>query len=148
VITDLPPAPGSGEWSLSYVECNGEAVASSEGRIDVSLTPKHPDLDCAFTNTFDPTPPAPPAQVEPPSPEAHLVVTKRATSPSAIVGDVITYEVTVLNQGPGPTGEVSLVDQPLSAASLVSVGTDTGSCGDHLPLVCTLGTSTLARRRR
>lgn len=140
VITDLPPAPDGGAWTLTYVECDGRAMPSAQGRIEVSLTAANPHLHCVFTNSFDPTPPPPPPHPQPPSPDASLVLTKRADVAATTVGRVITYTLTVANHGSGPADEVTLIDEPQGAATLVSASTDAGSCGTHLPLVCPLGT--------
>jgi uncharacterized repeat protein (TIGR01451 family) len=139
VITDLPPAPKGGLWTLTYVECDGRAMPSTQGRIEVALTVANPRLHCVFTNSFDPTPPPVPPQPQPPSPDANLVLTKRADVAATTVGKVITYKLTVANHGSGPAGEVTLIDEPQGAATLVSATTDAGSCGEHLPLVCPLG---------
>ena len=140
VITDLPPAPqGGGAWSLTYVECDGRAMPSTQGRIEVSLTVANPRLHCVFTNSFDPTPPPAPPQPQPPSPDANLVLTKRADVPATTVGTTIAYTLTVTNRGSGPADDVTLIDQPQGPATLVSAQTDAGSCGAGLPLICTLG---------
>lgn len=112
----------------------------SQGRIELSLTVARPHRHCTFTNTFDPTPPPAPERPQPVSPEANLVVTKRATSQVVRVGDVVTYEIGVVNRGSGPAAAVTLIDQPLSPATLVSARSDRGSCGDYIPLTCNLGT--------
>ncbi len=114
-------------------------MPSTQGRIEVALTVANPRLHCVFTNSFDPTPPPAPPQPQPPSPVANLVLTKRADVAATTVGKVITYALTVANHGSDPAGEVTLIDEPQGAATLVSATTDAGSCGEHLPLVCPLG---------
>ena len=83
-------------------------------------------------------PPKPPGP-QPPSAKADLLVTKRATTDRARVGELLHYRITVTNRGPDPAAEVTLIDQPKSPADLVSAGTSHGSCTKQLPMPCNLG---------
>ena len=112
----------------------------SAGRIELSLTSTDPHRHCTFTNNFTANPPPEPSRPQPVSPEANLVLSKRATSATVKFGGVITYKLGVVNRGPDPAEEVTLLDQPLSASHLLSASSDRGSCTNSVPLSCDLGT--------
>jgi uncharacterized repeat protein (TIGR01451 family)/LPXTG-motif cell wall-anchored protein len=58
---------------------------------------------------------------------ADLSLTKSASTPSARVGDVVTYTVTVTNNGPDPSGPVSVTEQPAAGLHLDSASPSQGS---------------------
>lgn len=147
-IIDFPPPPGEGEWSLSYVQCDGKAVPFAQGRIEIELTAGDPHRHCTFVNRFDPTPPPDPKGPQPPSPTAGLVVSKEASEPTVTVGGAVAYRLTVSNRGPNAARSVRLIDQPLGGASLVSARTlDGGHCRQRLPVTCRLGRLRAGRRK-
>lgn len=58
---------------------------------------------------------------------------------SVTQGDATVYTVTVKNNGPAPTGGVSLTDSLPAGTSLYSVGPSQGSCSGTSTLSCSLG---------
>ena len=139
-ILDLPPPPGEGVWSLSRVSCDGHVVPFSQGRIELALSAANPDRHCTFLNSFDPTPPPHPKRPTPNTPDANLVLSKKASSGSVRLGGAITYRIGIRNMGKGEAADVLLSDGPRGAATLLSATTADGTCGDRLPLQCHLGT--------
>jgi cell division septation protein DedD len=57
-----------------------------------------------------------------------------------MVGDIVTYELTVRNASLVDAPNAVLVDEPLGQPELYSSDPSQGSCGTTLPLVCRLGT--------
>ena len=113
--------------------------------IEVTLTRNQPHLHCVFTNTFTRHPPPEPGpdpgpDDQPAQQTADLSVTKQASTPAARSGDVVTFHITVTNHGPDDAARVMLHDQLSGSAELVSIHTDAGSCSQHLPVTCQLGT--------
>lgn len=139
-ITESPGAPGTGEWELAEVECDGRVVPFAEGRIEVELTQGDPHLHCNFLNVFH-RKAEPPQSTTPTAEEpSNLEVEKRLLTAHPEAGVVIEYEITVRNTGPGAAFDASATDQPLGSARLVFARPSSGSCLEGLPLRCNLGT--------
>jgi uncharacterized repeat protein (TIGR01451 family)/LPXTG-motif cell wall-anchored protein len=58
---------------------------------------------------------------------ADLSLTKTASVTSARVGDVVTYTVTVTNNGPDPSGPISITEQPAAGLQLDAASPSQGS---------------------
>jgi uncharacterized repeat protein (TIGR01451 family) len=131
-------------WQLTSVVCNGQLHAASQGAVTVALTPRHPRMLCIFTNTFTPgpIPPEPEPPIPPdPIPTADIRVNKEPGQVTAVVGDIVTYTITVKNVGNAPAQDVVLAEQtPRKTSTIVSITTTQGTCRfDHYPASCELG---------
>ncbi len=159
IIEQPPFSTPANAWTLTQVECNGVLVPFAQGTAEVTLTKADPNERCVFTDVFSSTPPPepgpqppeplPPEPPHPPGPNpdepsapwADLSVTKTASPPVVVAGDVVTYRITVTNHGPNDAARVVLDDKPASsAAAVVSVRPSAGKCQVGLPVVCQLGT--------
>ena len=76
----------------------------------------------------------------PPVPPADLVIDKALVGGSGRVGDELTYQLTVVNDGPGTATGIELVDTLSSAVRFVSATTAHGTCSGAPVLRCALGT--------
>jgi uncharacterized repeat protein (TIGR01451 family) len=78
----------------------------------------------------------------PPPPPRHfdLAVTKTASDRSLLIGQRVTYRVTVRNNGPDTAPNVELTDTINAPVTVVSVRTTQGSCERRIPMRCELGT--------
>jgi uncharacterized repeat protein (TIGR01451 family) len=155
IVEQAPPSENPQNWTLQYVQCNGQLVPFNRGGIAVTLTPAQPTMHCVFTdhyNAHPPPPPPPPPTPTPPSPPspepnpdvptyptADLAVTKLALAPIAVEGEPVTYRINVRNNGPDTAANVVLVDQPRGRATIVSVRPSTGQCTVGKLVVCRLG---------
>jgi uncharacterized repeat protein (TIGR01451 family) len=70
--------------------------------------------------------------------QADLALTKTVSPGSVIVGDTVTYTLTVTNNGPYDTS-VTLTDPLPTGTSLQSATATQGTCDDTAPLACSLG---------
>jgi uncharacterized repeat protein (TIGR01451 family) len=139
-------------WALTSVVCNGKTVGWSQGAAVVKLTAAEPKADCTFTNTWTAPetkppvePPKPPVEppVEPPvtEPAPKLTVTKTADRHTIVVGDLVTYTITVKNVGDGAAQGVRIAEQTPTKAQIVSVTPSQGTCDtSRHPVACNLGT--------
>ena len=85
--------------------------------------------------------PGPPPPPPPPLLEADLVVTMRDLPDPALVGNVVTYVVTVVNDGPSDAPEVEVVDTLPVDVAYQSATPSQGACDETSGTVtCTLGT--------
>jgi uncharacterized repeat protein (TIGR01451 family) len=153
IVESAPPSENPQNWTLQYVQCNGQLVPFNRGAIAVTLTPAQPKMNCVFTDHYNahppPPPPPPPTPPSPPSPGPNpdvptypmtdLKVTKIALSPFAVEGMPLTYRINVHNNGPDTAANVVLADKPASRATIVSVRPSTGQCTVGKFVVCRLG---------
>ncbi len=93
------------------------------------------NLALAFVNVS-----AAPVPPEPPPPSADLSITKASDSPFPAVGDVVTYTISVTNQGPDAATGVVVTDVLLGTFHTVSASSNQGSCTVSGPVICNLGT--------
>lgn len=70
---------------------------------------------------------------------ADLSITKVADKPTALIGEVLTYTITVSNAGPNAATGVVVNDDIPAQATLVSTASSQGSCNLTDPVVCQLG---------
>jgi len=70
---------------------------------------------------------------------ADLSITKTADKPVALIGEVLTYTITVHNDGPNAATGVGVTDDLPSQAALQSASASQGSCGQTDPVTCSLG---------
>ena len=145
-----PPSAAGGSWTLAFVQCNGEPVPFAQGAVTVRLTRDTPVAHCIFGDFFNPKPPPlPPVPPTPPSaggisPPTNavtdLALTKEALPPVVVLGQAVTYRITVRDLGPDPAQRVTLWDQPVHSAKLVSVHNPSGICQRSPRLLCQLKT--------
>ncbi len=164
IIEETPPSTPVGGWQLVSVVCHDELLGFGQGATVVTLTADHPAVRCVYTDRFTPTPPpepppeppeplppeplppAPPPAPNPDEPSAtwtDLAVKKTASPPTAIVGGVVTYRITVRNHGPNDATRVVLDDKPAAGAVVLSARSSAGRCAVRhklVPVVCQLGT--------
>ncbi len=160
IAEQAPPIANPNNWTLLYVQCNGQLVPFNRGVIAVTLTPAHPRVHCIYNDRFSahpaPPPPPPPTPPTPPSPgpptppspspsptpsyaATDLSVTKQALDPFAVKGEPVTYRITVHNRGPDPAAHVVLADKPSGKARVVYVRPSAGRCTIGTFIVCRLG---------
>jgi uncharacterized repeat protein (TIGR01451 family) len=163
VIEETPPSTPAGAWQLVSVVCDQQLLGFGQGATVVTLTPDQPSVRCVYTDLFTPTPapepgpqppePLPPEPTPQPTPEPNpdepsatwtdLSVTKTASPPTAIVGGVVTYRITVRNHGPNDATRVVVNDKPAAGAVVLSAHSSVGHCSVRqklLPVECQLGT--------
>lgn len=146
VIQELEPASDAdSDWSLIQVVCNGRLVPAVEGRVVVTLTRDHPRRLCRFTNTKRTTPPEPPGPGPGPvpgplpvpgGPSPDLVVTKHADLLTVTTGDIVTYRLTVTNNGEATAEEIIAGDLPGAGARVVSTSARGRRCHTGRILYC------------
>jgi uncharacterized repeat protein (TIGR01451 family)/CSLREA domain-containing protein len=72
--------------------------------------------------------------------QADLGINKQLALPGEFeVGDVVSYLITVGNDGPDAATDVEVVDDLPAGVALVSAVPSVGSCGNTDPVTCTLG---------
>lgn len=121
-------ATASAGYSLSGWStpgCTGGACA-------VPLSPNGGNVTVTFSMSAPPPPP-------PPAPRADLGVAKAVDRTTAVVGDLLTYTITVSSKGPDAATGVSLTDTPPAGTTVVSAAATQGSCTGAAPVVCALG---------
>jgi uncharacterized repeat protein (TIGR01451 family) len=158
IVEQFPASDPADAWTLDSVECNGRIVASDRGLVPVTLTPQHPDVHCAFSDSFTthpppspepsptPTPPMPPLPAPPNGGRipayavSDLALTKNALSSVVVANTPVRYEITVHNRGPDPAARVVIADQPQQPARFDSIHASTGHCQySGRVAVCRLG---------
>ena len=167
LLREMTPSPGPvpGTWRLASALCNGLPVPTAGGGAAVTLTRDRPKIDCTITNEFvpGPEPPVPPNPPEPPittptpvpdpvivvdaattssggpSPLASLAVTKRATPNRVILGQRVSYLVTVRNRGPATARAVTLVERQTYGNRTLTLSASQGHCRGAPPRFCVLG---------
>ena len=167
LLREMTPSPGPvpGTWRLASAICNGLPVATAGGGAAVTLTRDRPKIDCTITNEFvpGPEPPVPPNPPQPPiptptplpdpvivvdaatvasggpSPLASLAVTKRATPNRVILGERVSYLVTVRNRGPATARAVTLVERQTYGNRTLTLSASQGHCRGAPPRFCVLG---------
>ena len=90
----------------------------------------------AITVTPLPMPPPDPG----PQPIANLVVTKHVNHRTALVGQRLTYTITVTNAGPNAAADVQVIDASRRPLKVLSIHPEQGSCTNGRPIRCRLGT--------
>ena len=163
VIEETPASTPAGAWQLVSIVCNSQLLGFGQGATVVNLTPAQPSARCVYTDLFTPTPPPEPGPEPPeplppeptpkptpgPNPDepsatwTDLSVKKTASPPTAVVGGVVTYRITVRNHGPNDATRVVVDDKPAAGAVVLSAHSSAGACAvSHklVPVVCQLGT--------
>lgn len=149
-IQELAVGGGSSaDWTLTSVMCNGKVVGFGQGAVKVRLTARAPEMDCTFTNTYTSEPQVtPPPSPGPPDPEANVVVSKTANRTSVVVGELVTYTVTVTNKSSGVAAEVVVAEQTPGTATIESAKPSQGTCVTrYRPASCNLGSIAAGRRQ-
>ena len=75
-----------------------------------------------------------------PQPIANLVVTKHVNHSIALVGQKLTYTITVTNAGPNAAHDVQVTDASRRPLKVLSIHPKQGSCTTGRPIRCHLGT--------
>jgi len=135
-------------WALTSVICDGQLFAASQGSVLIKLTAGNPDVVCTFTNTFTPgqgpTPPTPEPPPNPdPTPVADIEIDKKPDRVTAVVGDTVTYTITVTNKSDLVAAQNVIVAEqaPIANAKILSLTPSQGTCQFvHYPASCSLGT--------
>jgi uncharacterized repeat protein (TIGR01451 family) len=97
-----------------------------------SVTSEAPDPDPG-DNVDD----APPVEV---SARADVSLAKTASAPTALIGDMVTYELAVANDGPDDAADVTVTDPLPAGGTFVSARPSSGTCAVVAgTLVCNLG---------
>jgi uncharacterized repeat protein (TIGR01451 family) len=78
-------------------------------------------------------PPVPPQPFD-------LEVVKTVNHHNAVVGQPLTYTLTVTNKGPGAAPNAQITDTSTTPLQVKSTKPSTGTCGKAIPLHCSLGT--------
>ena len=86
------------------------------------------------------TPLTMPAPDPGPQPIANLVVTKHVNHSTALVGQRLTYTITVTNAGPNAAHDVQVTDASRRPLKVLSIHPEQGSCTTGAPIRCRLGT--------
>jgi len=157
-ITELEIGPPTaGAWRLESVVCNGRPVSAAQGVSQVELTADQPRLRCTYTNRYGrhlPPENPPPPQTTPETstevsesqledaagPFADLAITKQVTPGTVRVGQLVRYRVVVVNNGPDPARDVTVVDIASPPAVPVRVSTTKGTCDPTRREPCVVGT--------
>jgi uncharacterized repeat protein (TIGR01451 family) len=74
-----------------------------------------------------------------PSDPAELSVVKTVTPNPAVQGSILTYTITVANNGPGTAVGVKVTDTPPPGVDFLFAFSSQGSCAGTNPVVCNLG---------
>jgi uncharacterized repeat protein (TIGR01451 family) len=133
------------------IVCRGDAglgppSSAFDGPELVVDVPAGSTVVCTMVNTRrgspspDPPPAPPPDPTPPPPPSpgtADLAVRKAVDRPDALVGDVVTWTVLVINNGPETATGVTVTDARAAGATFVSLTVSQGTCA---PPTCSLGT--------
>jgi hypothetical protein len=148
---------GRDRWDVAGVLCDGLPVPAVAGKIFITLTPGDPERDCTFINERirdvdpplpppqPPAPPGPPAEVgtagvEVAAPTANLVVTKVVRPRTVRLGGHLRYTVTVVNRGPDPAENVSVLERNTPVHRPLRLRPSQGDCRSRPPRFCDLGT--------
>ncbi len=141
-------------WAMQSVVCNGELLPFEQGRVFVTLTEAHPEVECDFENTQvttvpnpptpTPTPtPTPPTPAPAPQPGARpdLTLTKRALERATRVGQIVEFEVAVRNSGTADAVNVAINDRIGRGGQIVGGRPSQGVCRyTNKRLGCQFGT--------
>jgi uncharacterized repeat protein (TIGR01451 family) len=138
LLTGVPGAMAEGRFRLPYGDGSAPGPVGPVGgqpRDAHGYTPPMPGSS-RFGGRFGPT-------LGPPSgrPSADLEVTGTSAPNPAKQGSQFDYTLTVVNRGPAPTTDVTLMDQLPSGVRLVQTGASQGVCSLYQQYVrCALGT--------
>jgi uncharacterized repeat protein (TIGR01451 family) len=133
------------------IVCRGDAglgppTSAFEGPELVVDVPAGATVVCTMVNSRraqpspepPPSPPLDPTPLPPPPPgTADLAVRKSVDRPIASVGDIVTWTVLVVNNGPETATGVTITDAKAAGATFVSLTVPQGTCA---PPTCSLGT--------
>ncbi len=155
IVEQAPPALEAGHWTLSSVVCNGVVEPFDQGAVTVRLTRTEPSVHCQFANVFSPKPPPDPFPVVPSTPPVNppgggaspepvypitdLDVSKQASPSTVMLGQVVTYRVTVRNVSHVTAQRVVVSDQTVVRGMVLSIHNPAGACRIHPRAICQLG---------
>ena len=129
----------------ALVSVTDTVAADARGTVvnEASVFGDQPDADpanniarSAITVTALPVPAPDPG----PQPIANLVVIKHVNHRTALVGQKLTYTITVTNTGPNPAHDVQVTDASSHPLKVLSIHPKQGSCTTGRPIRCHLGT--------
>jgi uncharacterized repeat protein (TIGR01451 family) len=128
---------GGSAQILVSAKVAGNASGTIKNCANVSAKQADPDhsnnADCAEIPVVVPPPSTPP-------PPFDLEVVKKVNHTHAVVGQPLTYTLTVTNKGPGVAPNAMLNDTSTTPLRVVSAKPSVGKCGKAIPLHCSLGT--------
>jgi uncharacterized repeat protein (TIGR01451 family) len=119
------------------VTAKADANASGKIKNCATVSAKQADpnttnnADCAEVQVTTPEPPVQPFDLE---------VVKKVNHKTAVVGQPLTYTLTVTNKGPGAAPNAMLTDTSTTPLQVVSAKPSVGTCGKAIPLHCGFGT--------
>jgi uncharacterized repeat protein (TIGR01451 family) len=119
-VTNTVAGLGSGEYGV-YLDASHN---------------EHKISDAVLETVIDP---AISAQVLPYRPETDLAVGQSDSPDPALVGEPLTYQVRIDNQGPSKARGVALTDTLPGSATLLSATPSQGTCAGSGPVTCALG---------
>ena len=133
----------SGGQALVSVTDTVAADASGTLVNEASVFGDRPDPDASnniarSAITVTPLPVRPPDPG--PQPIANLVVIKHVNHSTALVGQRLTYTITVTNAGPNAAADVRVIDASRRPLKVLSIHPKQGSCTTGRPIRCRLGT--------
>src|SRR5262249_35700527 len=130
--------PTTGLWDVGTVANGADAVLQIHGVL-VSPDPQVNTATVTHSDQFDPSPGNNSSSATVAAQQADLQVSKSVSNPTPNVGDVITYTITLANNGPDPATTVTVNDLLPADVSFVSSSASAGIY-DHTTGVWTVGT--------
>ena len=138
LLTGVPGAMAEGRFRLPYGDGSGAQPVGPVGgqpRDAHGYTPPMPGSS-RFGGRFGPTPGPPSGR-----PSADLELTATSAPNPATQGSQFAYTLSVVNRGPAPTTDVTVLDQLPNGVRLVQTAASQGVCSlDQQYVRCALGT--------
>ncbi len=126
---------GGSAQILVTAKATSDASGTIKNCANVSAKQVDPEpkdnADCAEVTVVPPPPPAQPFDLE---------VVKTVNHKQVVVGQSLTYTLTVTNKGPGAAPNAMLNDTSTTPLQVVSAKPSVGTCGKAIPLHCSFGT--------
>jgi uncharacterized repeat protein (TIGR01451 family) len=145
-VAFVSASPSQGSCSgTSTVTCNlGSLASGSNATITIVVRPTQTgtitNTASVSGNEADPTPANNTATaMTTVNPQADLIITKADTPDPVLVGNNLTYLLTVTNNGPSAATNVTVNDPLPPSVTFVSASPSQGSCSGTSTVTCTLG---------
>lgn len=138
---------GAIDCALGTIQKGGSAQILVTAKVDASAAGDIKNCSTVSARQADPDPSdnascATVPVVPPPTPPQpfDLQVIKKVNHHQAVVGQPLTYTLTVTNKGPGAAPNAQITDTSATPLQVVSAKPSVGTCGKAIPLRCSLGT--------